>query len=267
MRVIKKCNKCGEVKSLEDYYKARTKDGRSGICKECIKKKSAEYRAKNPKPKKPRKPRKQGFRKLPEDMRKCSRCEDIKHKDFFYVDNHRASGTSSYCKECVKERDGERRERLGEDYYSARRKWTEVNRDKLRKQNRLYKMRNRDRVILIEARRRARKKSLPDSLTKAEVGSLINNFNKSCAICLRKYEHLDHFIPICTGHGGTCIENIVPMCAKCNQSKGSSNPFIWAKSLPKEQRERFNNLVKYLSELNGIAVVKDYETHVYQCFN
>ena len=43
--------------------------------------------------------------------------------------------------------------------------------------------------------------------------------------------------------------------------------YKWAKSLPKEQRERFNNLVKYLSELNGIAVVKDYETHVYQCFN
>lgn len=267
MRVIKECNKCGEVKSLEDFYKAGTKDGRSGICKECAKKKSAEYRAKNPKPKKPRKPRKQGFRKLPEDIRKCSQCKDVKHKDFFYVDNHRASGTSTYCKECVKERDRERRERLGEDYYSARRKWTEDNRERIRKIDREWVEKNRDRRNLSASKRRARKASLPDTLTIEEQNEIISNFSGKCSICENDFEHLDHFIPIASGHGGTVKENMVPMCGKCNSSKGYKNPFEWADMLDDFRRERFDSLVIYLTKINGIMAVEDYEAHVNKCFN
>lgn len=63
------------------------------------------------------------------------------------------------------------------------------------------------------------------------------------------------------------MENIVPMCGRCNMSKGARNPFIWAETLPQEDRERFDSLVEYLSVINGIATVEDYEAHVNQCFN
>jgi hypothetical protein len=37
--ITKKCTKCGEIKSLEEYYKKVTgKDGHSNICKICISK-------------------------------------------------------------------------------------------------------------------------------------------------------------------------------------------------------------------------------------
>ena len=34
--VIKRCQKCGQEKSLSDYHRNKTKsDGHNGICKEC----------------------------------------------------------------------------------------------------------------------------------------------------------------------------------------------------------------------------------------
>lgn len=78
---------------------------------------------------------------------------------------------------------------------------------------------------------------------------------------------MDHFIPLFSGHGGTTKENMIPMCSECNMSKGAKNPFEWAKTLTQKDRERFDSLVEYLTELNGIAAVEDYEAHVHHCFN
>lgn len=39
----KRCSKCKETKLLEDYYSARSKDGKNSWCKECEKKKRKLY--------------------------------------------------------------------------------------------------------------------------------------------------------------------------------------------------------------------------------
>lgn len=108
---------------------------------------------------------------------------------------------------------------------------------------------------------------MPDTLTEDEIRIIVSHFDNRCSICGGGYEHLDHFIPVSSGHGGTIKENMVPMCARCNTSKNGRNPFEWAKTLTQKDRERFDSLVEYLTELNGIAAVEDYEAHVYQCFN
>ena len=258
---MRTCTKCGTIKQVHEFYKGRND------CKECCRIRSAEWRKENPKPKRKPKIRKAGYQKLPEGMRKCSRCEEVKEVKFFYKDSSRASGTSAYCKECVAIRTSERRERLGEDYLTTRREWAERNRDRIREIDRAWVEENRERRNLAEARRRARKKSLPDTLTPEEQQEILDTFSYACVICEEAYEHMDHFIPLFSGYGGTTKENMIPMCSECNMSKGAKNPFEWSKTLTQKDRERFDSLVEYLTELNGIAAVEDYEAHVYQCFN
>lgn len=258
---MKTCSKCDALKQEHEFYKGRND------CKECCRNRNAKWRKENPKPKREPKIRKAGYQKLPEGMRKCSRCEEVKGVKFFYKDSSRASGTSAYCKECVAVRTSERRERLGEDFLTTRREWTKRNRDRIREIDRAWVEENRERRNLAEARRRARKKSLPDTLTPEEQQEILDTFSYSCVICEEAYEHMDHFIPLFSGHGGTTKENMIPMCSECNMSKGAKNPFEWAKTLTQKDRERFDSLVEYLTELNGIAAVEDYEAHVYQCFN
>lgn len=258
---MKTCTNCDALKQEHEFYKWRN------VCKECCRDREAKRRRENPKPKREPKIRKAGYQKLPEGMRKCSRCEEVKGVKFFYKDISRASGTSTYCKECVAVRTSEKRERLGEDFLTTRREWTKRNRDRIREIDRAWVEENRERRNLVEARRRARKKSLPDTLTPDEQQEILDTFSYACVICEEAYEHMDHFIPLFSGHGGTTKENMIPMCSECNMSKGAKNPFEWAKTLTQKDRERFDSLVEYLTELNGIAAVEDYEAHVYQCFN
>lgn len=264
---MKVCNKCGTQKEFNEFYSNnQTRDGRGSSCKECVRARSAERRRRNPKPKKEREVRIEGFRLLPKGMRKCGECSKVKEKCLFYKDSSRASGVSNNCKECLNAYLKKRRRERSLELLEARRAWTERNRERLREQYKEYAGANRERLNITESRRRARKKGLPDTLTLEEMEKITKEFGGKCSICSEEYEHLDHFIPIATGCGGTTYENIVPMCASCNISKGAKNPFVWAKQLSEKERERFDGLVRYLSDINGIAAVEDYEAHVNNCF-
>ena len=158
-----------------------------------------------------------------------------------------------------------------EQVKSARRNYYENNKKTIYPKSLAYSKKHREenpemyRMYYIKYR--ARKRSLPDTLTSEETEGIVEYFHGECSICSGAFEHLDHFIPLSSGYGGTTLENIVPMCGSCNKSKGAKNPFEWAKTLTQKDRERFDSLVEYLTELNGIAAVEDYEAHVYQCFN
>lgn len=263
----KKCTQCLEVKELDCFYTNNAvKSGKTAACKECLKKKSAEWRKNNPKPKKKRQQVMTGFRLLPKGMRKCSTCKEVKGVDFFYKDKTRASGCSSKCKKCTNIYNKNRRANSNGEHLKARRIWAKKNRDRLREQEYLYRINNREKSALIESRRRARKKNLPDTLTENQLDGVLEFFDYKCCICDDKYEHMDHFIPLKVEKAGTTLENIVPMCSKCNISKRDRNPFEWIKTKPKQERERFNSLVEYLSYINGIAGIRDYKAYVYKCF-
>lgn len=259
-----KCSKCGEFFPEDGFYS----NGRGGLrkdCKECVKRRQKERRKLIPPPKRPRKIRKDSFRLLPEGMRKCTRCVKIMPKEMFYKQAERLSGVTSHCKECTKESQKRRRLERGEDWIRVRRAWEFENAEILREKRREYAFKNRDRRNLIEARRTARKRSLPDTMTKEEMDEVVATYHGNCVICGDPYEHLDHFIPIATGRGGTTRENIVPMCSTCNLSKNSSNPFKWSQRLEEFKRERFYYLIAYLSQVNEMSI-REYEEHVYSCF-
>lgn len=245
---MKFCSKCGKDKPLEEFHNhKRTKDGKYYACKEC--------------------------------KREQDRKSHIKHKDKrnakaikYYEDNKESfkEYRKKYYrenKEFIAESNKKWREANPEKMDEYRASYRERNREALREADRIYRSNTLDKARLRSSRRRARLRSLPDTLTEDEIEVILGIFVGRCSICEGPFEHLDHFIPVSSGHGGTTKENIVPMCAECNIAKGAKNPFEWAKTLTQKDRERFDSLVEYLTELNGIAAVEDYEAHVYQCFN
>ena len=72
--------------------------------------------------------------------------------------------------------------------------------------------------------RRAYIAGLPATLTLADWLGTLQDYNYLCAYCQkRRFEALEHFIPIDAG-GGTTAQNCVPSCGRCNYTKGTSNP-------------------------------------------
>ena len=76
-----------------------------------------------------------------------------------------------------------------------------------------------------KARRRARTKGLPATLTAAQWRSIKAVYKGRCAYCGTKQKRLtqDHVIPLSKG-GSTTLNNIVPACRSCNSKKGTNLP-------------------------------------------
>jgi len=261
VRVIKKCKTCEETKQLNEFYKS----GKwfSSECKICSRARSKEWRKNNPQPKKKRKLK---IDKYEEGFCECPGCETIKSLEEFGKDSSKVTGYSYYCKECINRKARKYRNKYYNKYISYRRNYREENYEKLREQDVEWCAENRDKRNASESKRRARQLTLPNTLTTEEWNKAVNNFKGKCALCEGDYEHMDHFIPLATGKVGTVYENMVPLCSSCNLSKGPKNPFEWIKTQNKNKRERFDTLVRYLSDINGIMDVEDYKAYVYKCF-
>lgn len=262
---MKVCSKCSIQKPLSEFYKQSScKLGVQPSCKECQraehrhvyemrKKFGSDYTITKAK-------------ELPEGMSKCANCTELKPLNDFYKDKGRKRGVISYCKVCANEKLRKRRLDSGVEGLEVRRKWSEENRERLREQDRMYKDSNRVRLRVNENKRRARKASLPDTLTNKDTDSILTHFDNKCALCDSPAEALDHFIPLATGRGGTTKENIIPLCSAMNSSKHAKNPFEWSERyLTKEQQLKFKALIKYLSDINGLTV-NEYREFVFSCF-
>jgi len=105
-------------------------------------------------------------------------------------------------------------------------------------------------------------------LTAEKRDLIIEQFDGGCALTGDKADvHLDHVIPISVGHGGTTYENIIPLRADLNLSKGTGNIFEWFEANMqrlKLKRTKFNTLIEYLADINGMTT-KEYEAYVRKC--
>jgi hypothetical protein len=75
----------------------------------------------------------------------------------------------------------------------------------------------------------------------------------------------DHFIALSTGHVGIIKGNYVPMDYRLNRDKLDQNPFEWIKKRPDIDREKFNELVRYLAGCFDLKV-NQYRAFVYWCY-
>ncbi|MFF2531508.1 hypothetical protein ACFVS2_21610 [Brevibacillus sp. NPDC058079] len=117
-------------------------------------------------------------------------------------------------------------------------------------------------------RMRTIKAELPFDFTVDDFMNVAQEFNYRCAITESTFNlSVDHFIPLSIGHGGTYVGNVFPLSFEFNEWKDAENPFEWKRKLKKlSYRQKFNRLVDYLADLNGLSRA-EFVDYVYWCFN
>lgn len=233
--------------------------------------------------------------------KKCTVCLEMKSIDEFDVNKQGLGGRRSWCKKCAKEYRTKNKEKLSAYYKEYRkrnlererqriREWFKRNKEylaeyreknreairarikryqksnpeKLAESQRKYREKNRMLYILANQRRYARRKYLVCNFTERDAEILLDKFGGSCAICNDPFEHFDHFIALSTGHGGTYIGNLLPLCSFHNHSKNDRNPFEWVKT-QNVDLDKWNFAIKTLSEQNGVSV-DEFREFVYWCY-
>jgi len=106
---MKKCGKCRETKSVDEFYNQASKDdGKQSECKACAKEYKAQRKAKL---------LRDGYKVITE--KKCASCCKVKPADEFSRNPYSDDGKDSRCKACKKERDAQRKANLQRDGYKV----------------------------------------------------------------------------------------------------------------------------------------------------
>jgi 5-methylcytosine-specific restriction endonuclease McrA len=173
--------------------------------------------------------------------KKCSGCQQWfpRTGEFFFSDKRHRDGLAPVCKTC---RISDAETLQGVQVYNrelrnarGRVKNTTIQRGMyMRDYLKKYTAVNADAFRTYSQRRRARKLSLPDTLTLTDWNNALDFFGHTCAVCGRSATAdillaQDHWIPLSKG-GGTSADNIVPLChgvGGCNNRKASHHPVKW----------------------------------------
>jgi len=145
---------------------------------------------------------------------------------------HQAKNPEKYVKSLRKYREThreeintkarERRQQDLEHYREIGRKSREKHADERNVYQREYSKENRDKLTLYTNNRRARKLEAKGSHTDEEWQELKTFYNFKCLRCGKQEPEIkltrDHVIPLTQG-GTDSIDNIQPLCARCNSKK------------------------------------------------
>lgn len=248
--VAKECSKCSKVIALEGFCKHKTSlGGRMSTCKACDCERTRKYREANPEKAREsvRKYREDNSEKIRESVRKYYEANSEKVRKS--VRNYREVNP-----EKMREMD---------------RKYRRNNLEKKRERVRNWQAANLVRCALNTQRRRARKATLPDTLTIKQQSVIASHFDGGCAVTGSSDYHMDHVIPLACGHGGTIYRNMIPLRADLNTSKKDRNIFEWFevnKERHSMEQTKFDTLIAYLAEVNEMST-KEYRAYVDWCFD
>jgi hypothetical protein len=184
--------------------------------------------------------------------KKCHGCGEVQQLKKFSKKKGSSFGLYTRCNAC-------QATKLMEHYYKDREKfklyakqWQSKNQEKMKRHYHL---------------RLARKRSLPDDLTAAQLAFTLCEFNDRCFITGDSNTHLDHVIPLAVGQGGTTYGNMIPLRADLNLSKNDKNIFEWFEANRQRfelSQERFDSGIAWLASANAMTV-EEYRNHVYWC--
>lgn len=206
----------------------------------------------------------------------CNKCGVVTIEDEFSKVKHGFLGRKSHCKSCVckrrleyyevnKDRELEYKRNYYEDNKERIAEYRQANKEHIAERNRNYAKNNHEKRKVIDQRRRARKRTLPDTLTLAQ----LNQLGSTCVLTGQETVHLDHVIPLSIGHGGTTYENMIPLSAELNISKRNSNVFEWAEQNHTRlgfSMDRFKQVMTDVASRNGMTL-GEYRGYVYWCFD
>lgn len=239
--ITKKCAWCGRElpATLEYFWKQTTHaDGLKSRCIECH---GGQFRiggtsAKN------------GQRGVPDGMRRCAICGEIKPKteEYFHVGERNNRGYTfmqwtSYCRPCASKKSKELIYANYDRYAQKRREWATKNREALNAYSR---------------ERRAHAVANGGKLAGDQWEEAKEFFGGCCAYCGKETKELtrDHFIPITKG-GQWDATNIIPACKPCNSSKNNKDFAVWYPESGHYDEGREQRILYYLNVVSG--AIKD----------
>ena len=252
------CSKCLTWKTKEEYNKdSRKKSGIRSICKVCQSSEDKKYRTEN------REKVSQRLKDYYENNKEKIMEYRKENKEHFdeYFEKYRDKN-----REIIRKRNKIYRENNLEAVKGRVRRYHEDNKEYLRLYSKKYYETNKEKFRLNNRNREAIKRDLPNDLTEKQQKHLLRVF-KGCALTESADFHWDHIIPLSTGHGGTTYGNMIPLRSDLNLSKKDNNIFEWFEMNRQRfnlSQEKFNTLIDWLAEINGVSV-EDYRNHVYWC--
>lgn len=221
MSLTKRCTKCGEVKSLDEFHRDRSKPlDRRSDCRACQREYHRTWREAN----------RDRQREYQRAWREANR------------DRHREANRAWYAANRERRLEYVRawREANRDRVRERRRAWYEANRERWREYVREHYAANRDRYYEYEHRRRARKRAATlEEFTPADVYAWWESLGiYGCFWCGLPFAegdriHVDHVWPLSRG-GHHAVRNLVPACERCNLAKHASLPHEFAERAYRE---------------------------------
>lgn len=243
------CTRCGSEHPLTAEYFQRSKGYKLGFnsqCRKCRNEQARHY----PSTKSERKKQtKAAHAKRPDvverkNQRRRERyANDLEYRQRLLDDNNKRRIANP---ELTKVKKREEYQRHKNKYKESGRKYYLKNRDVYIERAKKYKPDPIKRAIGVQ-RRLARKRELPDTLTKEQWLACLEYFNNQCAVCGKPFDeqckpYMDHWIPLKSPDClGTVVKNIVCLCGGkggCNESKHSHDAKKWLSDFyPSEQAQ------------------------------
>lgn len=171
--------------------------------------------------------------------KRCCTCRQTKSTTEFRRNKNAPDGLSWRCKRCASAANKAWAARNSDHKKTVQAAWVAANKQRLREVRRRryeantariravaddWARRNPDRAREIarraDAKRRAKKRGAPSTMTKRDLAAIVECFGGACAYCLRTDLPLqiDHVTAIESG-GWDVPENVVPACKSCNSRK------------------------------------------------
>lgn len=236
----KECTKCGEVKTLTEYYASKSgTGGRTPTCIVCTKDNVSLWKKENPE-------------KVAEGNRRWRN----DNKEIYN------SGISRWRKS-----NKDRANEFSSNYYRNNKASTSVRKHVWYLNNRnsslaiscAWRLSNPQLARLNVENRRTRKYQLPYTADSKRMS------HEACILSGDKQPHIDHFIPLSLGHAGTYRANIISLSGQLNMHKKASNPFDWIRTRDDIPYERFHSVVCDLAAQNGLTP-DEYRRFVDWCY-
>jgi 5-methylcytosine-specific restriction endonuclease McrA len=210
----KRCSKCGEAKSVTDFYRASDRpDGRRCICKACDRiREAADYRENRPAI---LAHAKQYAREHGDAIRARNRARYYANRDRLLAKQN-AYSVANRAHEA--ERGRAWRAAHPDRVRALNVSYREQHRERLRRAGKEYASKNPE---VIRTQSRLRKARLRNArvrpFTAVAWQEVLSGFNGYCAYCLKPMPKatMDHMTPIVRG-GEHAIENVIPSCMPCN---------------------------------------------------
>jgi 5-methylcytosine-specific restriction endonuclease McrA len=200
------CTKCSNWQPLTEYYQDRRlrSNAYRSICKTCADAANITWQ-----------------KKITEKTNRYARAYRQVHP------NRRREPDRKYYEthlEEIRQRDRQRYHNNKEKALAQRRQYYLAHTDEVQKRARKWRLRHPDKVRAFGQRRRARKKAAEGFFTDMEWAALKASYDYTCLCCGKREPEIkltvDHIIPLEKG-GSNYINNIQPLCQRCNRAKGT----------------------------------------------